>query len=156
MALHRVTKTSQKSRRALSRKRTVAGSVKARTSDAAPRIAQLFETVSDKHGRVLVDLVASNFGMSKIQIVETAGISRAAMYKPKRLQSIKVQERMREMLEIVSRVSDWAGGATQAMAWYRAEPLPPFGGRTAEALVKEGKAAAVRDYLDVLALGNFA
>ena len=42
------------------------------------------------------------------------------------------------------------------MAWYRAEPIPAFGGRTAESLVKDGKAAAVRDYLDGVALGGFA
>jgi hypothetical protein len=60
------------------------------------------------------------------------------------------------MLEIISRVTDWAGGKEQAMAWYRAQPLPAFGGRTAEALVKEGKAAAVRDYLDHMAVGGFA
>ena len=53
-------------------------------------------------------------------------------------------------------MADWAGGAYQALAWYRAEPLPAFGGRTAEALVKEGKANAVRDYLDHVALGGFA
>jgi hypothetical protein len=44
----------------------------------------------------------------------------------------------------------------QAMAWYRAQPIPAFGGRTAEALVKEGKASAVRDYLDHVAVGGFA
>ena len=58
--------------------------------------------------------------------------------------------------EIIGRVADWAGGKDQAMAWYRAEPIPAFGGRTAESLVKEGKAAAVRDYLDHVAVGGFA
>jgi hypothetical protein len=42
------------------------------------------------------------------------------------------------------------------MAWYRAEPLPAFGGRTAEALVKSGAAGAVRDYVDHLATGGYA
>jgi len=42
------------------------------------------------------------------------------------------------------------------MAWYRTEPLPAFGGRTAESLVKDGKAAAVYDYLDHVALGGFS
>ena len=73
-----------------------------------------------------------------------------------RSRTAKTQGRLREMLEIISRVTDWAGGKEQAMAWYRAQPLPAFGGRTAEALVKEGKAAAVRDYLDHMALGGFA
>ena len=42
------------------------------------------------------------------------------------------------------------------MAWYRAEPIAAFGDRTAESLVKEGKAGAVRDWLDNVALGGFA
>ena len=60
------------------------------------------------------------------------------------------------MLEIVARIVEWAGGEKQAMAWYCTEPIPAFGGRTAEALVKEGRAAAVRDYLDRVATGGFA
>ena len=53
-------------------------------------------------------------------------------------------------------VQGWAGGPAQAMAWYRAEPIPAFGGRTAEALVKSGQANAVREYLDHLATGGYA
>src|SRR3546814_17385498 len=60
------------------------------------------------------------------------------------------------MLEIINLVQGWAGGAAQAMAWYRAEPIPAFGGRTAEALVKSGNATAVRDYVDQLAPGGYA
>lgn len=61
-----------------------------------------------------------------------------------------------EMFDIVARIAEWAGDEKQAMAWYRAEPIAAFGGRTAESLVKEGKAAAVRDYLDHVATGGFA
>jgi len=71
-----------------------------------------------------------------------------------RLKAPKTQARAAEMLEIVGRIADWAGGEKQALAWYRAEPLPAFGGRTAESLVKEGRAAAVRDYH--VATGGFA
>jgi hypothetical protein len=63
---------------------------------------------------------------------------------------------VREMNEILTRVAGWAGGSAQAMAWYRAEPIPAFGGRTAEALVKSGQAGPLRDYLDLIALGGFA
>jgi hypothetical protein len=58
--------------------------------------------------------------------------------------------------EILSRVQAWAGGAAGALAWYRTEPIPAFGGQTAEALVSAGEAAAVRDYLDHLATGGYA
>jgi hypothetical protein len=110
----------------------------------------------DSHGRVVVDRVIKDFGMSKGQLAQTTGLSREALYKESRLKAPKTQTRMREMLEIVGRVSGWAGGVDQAMAWYRAEPLPALGGRTAESLVKSGEAGTVRDYLDHLAMGGFA
>jgi hypothetical protein len=44
----------------------------------------------------------------------------------------------------------------QAMAWYGAEPIPAFGNRTAESVVKSGNVNAVRDYLDHLATGGYA
>ncbi len=52
----------------------------------------------------------------------------------------------------------WSDGQTGKVITYQIRNEKPgsFGGRTAEALVKEGKAAAVRDYLDHMALGGFA
>ena len=61
-----------------------------------------------------------------------------------------------ETLEIVARISDWAGGRQNALAWYKSQPIPALGGRTAEDLVKSGEAETVRDYLDNLALGGYA
>ena len=110
----------------------------------------------DRSGEISVSLVADSFGLSKSQLAETVGLGRESLYKADRNRARKTQTRIREMLEIVSRVSEWAGGKQQAMAWYRAQAIPAFGGRTAEALVKEGKAGAVRDYLDHLAVGGFA
>ena len=103
-----------------------------------------------------MDLVAESLGLSKLQLAETIGITRDTLCRPARLEADKVQARAMEMLEILGRIADWAGGEKQALAWYRAEPLPAFGGRTAKSLVKEGKAAAVRDYLDHVAVGGFA
>ena len=110
----------------------------------------------DPAGKIAINRLADGFGMSKSQLAQTAGIARESLYRDQRSKAPKTQGRLREMLEIISRVTEWAGGKEQAMAWYRAQPLPAFGGRTAESLVKEGKAAAVRDYLDHMALGGFA
>jgi hypothetical protein len=107
-------------------------------------------------GKLFLDDLSRSFGMSKGQLAETVGIRPETLHRTQRVLAPKTQSRLREMLEIVGRVADWAGGAHQALAWYRAEPLPAFGGRTAEALLKEGKATAVRDYLDHVALGGFA
>ena len=103
---------------------------------------------------ISIDKLADSFGMSKAQLAETAGLKPDTIYRAARLNARPAQTRLREMLEILGRVA--AGGPLQALSWYRAEPIPAFGGRTAESLVKDGKAAAVRDYLDHVATGGFA
>jgi len=110
----------------------------------------------DKSGIVDVERVANAFRMTKGQLAETAGLGVATISKSDRRSAPRTQTRVTEMLEIISRVRDWAGGEAQAMAWYRSQPIPALDGRTPEALVKSGKAGAVRDYLDHLALGGFA
>ena len=119
---------------------------------ATPFVATLF----DPEGVVAIDRVGDAFGMSKAQLADTLGLAPETLYKPSRAQAPKTQARIREMLEIISFVEDWAGGKLQALAWYRAQAIPAFGGRTAESLVKEGHASAVREYLDHLAMGGFA
>jgi uncharacterized protein (DUF2384 family) len=128
----------------------------ARERRQALTLPALLKSLLDGQGRAIVDRVADAFGMSKTQLALTLGLSRDSLYKAKRAQAGKTQARIRELLEVIVRVMPWAGGQQQAMAWYRAQPIAAFGDRTAEALVKEGKASVVRDYLDFLAQGNFA
>ena len=126
---------------------------------AAPAFAvptPMLSAFIDPAGHVEVARVADSFGMSKSQLAETVGLAREALYKTTRAHAVRTQSRVREMLEIVGRVSAWAGGKEQAMAWYRAQPIGAFGGRTAESLVKSGQAGALRDYLDQIAMGGFA
>ena len=100
--------------------------------------------------------LVEEYGLTKKQLAETVGLPPQALYKQARFGAAKTQSRLREMYEILTRVAGWAGGRTQAMAWYRAEPIPAFGGRTAESIVKSGQAGQLRDYLDSIALGGFA
>jgi Antitoxin Xre/MbcA/ParS C-terminal toxin-binding domain len=132
------------------------GQTKPTRKQKHPSVSPLVAIFMDESGMLAIDRVADTFGMSKMQLAQTVGLGREALYKSTRQSAAKTQNRVREMLEIVSRISGWAGGKEQAMAWYRAEPIPAFGGRTAEALVKTGKASAVRDYLDHIAVGGFA
>jgi uncharacterized protein (DUF2384 family) len=121
-----------------------------------PSGAALLGQLLNNEGKVVPDRVAECFGMSKGQLGETIGVSPETLQRFSRAFAPSTQSRLKEMVEVVGRVTDWAGGINQAMAWYRAEPIPSFGGRTAEFLVKEGKAEAVRNYLDRVALGGFA
>jgi len=107
-------------------------------------------------GIIDVEKVADAFRMTKGQLAETAGLRAATVSKAERRIAPRTQSRVRELLEIIARVREWAGGYTQAMAWYRSQPIPALDGRTPEALVKSGEAGAVRDYLDHVALGGYA
>ena len=120
----------------------------------APLGGELVARFLDERGLIAIGDVADWFGMSKGQLAATVGVKPEALRRLKRIASPKSQARVKEMLEIIGRVAEWAGGKDQAMAWYRAEPLPAFGGRTAEFLVKEGRAETVRDYLDHVATGG--
>lgn len=104
----------------------------------------------------MVDDMAEQFGVTKHDLALMAGFKPATLQRKARAEAPATVARLGEIAEIVFRVSEWAGGQRQALAWYRSHPLPAFGDRTAESLVKTGKAADVRDYLDHLALGGFA
>jgi uncharacterized protein (DUF2384 family) len=111
---------------------------------------------TNKGGFVDVPRVAKAFRMSNIQLAQTIGLGYASVSKADGRVTPKTQTRVTEFLEIISRVHDWAGGEAQAMVWYRSQPIPALDGLTPEALVKSGRANAVREYLDHIALGGFA
>jgi uncharacterized protein (DUF2384 family) len=149
-------KVSGKKRLLPPRKLTAHSGIAARLTEKVPAGQSFVAHFLDQGGLVDVDRVADIFRMTKGQLAETVGVGAATIGKAERRIAPRTQSRVREMLEIVSRVREWAGGETQAMAWYRSQPIPALDGRTPEALVKSGEAGAVRDYLDHLALGSFA
>jgi hypothetical protein len=71
-------------------------------------------------------------------------------------ESSATRARRRDILEILNHVRPWAGSRHHAVAWFRSRKLPSFGNQTAEILVKEGRAEAVKLYLDRIAVGGYA
>lgn len=70
-------------------------------------------------------------------------------------ESDKVQERLGEIARIITAAADLTGDMGRAIVWFRHQPLSGFGQKTAEELVAEGHAAAVRKHLDMLADGVY-
>lgn len=89
-------------------------------------------------------------------VARSAGLGRDAVARKDRVGSARTQTRLREMVEILNRVTPRFGSELIAFAWYRSQPLDGFGGRTAMALVREGHADWVMDYLDAVDNGVFA
>ena len=85
-----------------------------------------------------------------------AGVPVSAGSKPDRLKSTSNQGRLKTTLEIINQVRPYVASDLQAYAWYRSEPIAAFGNITPEAMVKMGKANAVKQYLDMISMGGFA
>ena len=107
-------------------------------------------------GLVDVNRVTEFFGMTKASLAGTLGFADDTLQRFSRAAAPKTQQRLREMLEILTRVERWAGGMPQALGWYRGQGIPALGDQTAEALVQNDQAVIVRRYLDGLAAGSFA
>lgn len=118
--------------------------------------AELLADLLDPSGKVDLSRVVARFRTTKVHLAELAGVPQESLHRSARASSVKNQARLREMLEILVRVSEWAGSLEHALVWYTAQPLAAFAGRTPESLVKTGYAAPLRDYLDSLALGGYA
>ena len=67
--------------------------------------------------------------------------------------SESVQRFLREAVRVLRAASDVTGDVERAMFWYRNEPLPVFGYKTAEQLVSDGRADDVIRYVVSLEAG---
>jgi hypothetical protein len=95
-----------------------------------------------RHQRVLRVIAAREEWLEKAKEVRAA--------------KAKARRHAEDASRIIERLTPWAGSLDQAMAWYRSQPIPGFGNKTAEALVRAGKARLVHEYLDGIAVGGFA
>lgn len=116
--------------------------------------AFLSEVTSEKG--VSPDRLSAVLHITKSELALAAGLSRDAVSKAARSNSVVTQARLREVSEIINRVIPWAGSELAAYAWYRSQPLPSFGDATAEELVRQGLGEKVRAYLGRIAAGGFA
>lgn len=107
-------------------------------------------------GLVAAATLAKVLHITQSDLATVTGLSQDAVSKRARLKSRTTQARLKDTVEIINRVSQWAGGTGRAFAWFRSQPLPSFGDKTAEDLVKEGRADAVKAYLSRIADGGYA
>ena len=100
--------------------------------------------------------VAERLHINKGELASTLGLSADTLRRRDRERAMTTQSRLRDMIEIINRVQPWCGTVDMAFAWYRSQTLPSFGDATAADLVKDGRAQAVKDYLDRISQGGFA
>jgi hypothetical protein len=107
-------------------------------------------------GLVDVDKIVAELGVTKAALAQSLGFAEETLQRFSRVTAPKTQHRLRDMIEILTRVAPWSGGMPQALGWYRGQSIPALGDQTAEALVKNDQASLVRSYLDGVAAGSYA
>ncbi|MBK1707073.1 MbcA/ParS/Xre antitoxin family protein [Halochromatium glycolicum] len=113
-------------------------------------------SVLSNAGLIDTDRLATQLHVTKAELACLTGLSRDAVTKRARSSAPKTQQRLRDTVDIINRATPWAGSTARAFAWFRSQPLPSFGDKTAEDLLKEGRAQAVKDYLSRIADGGYA
>lgn len=117
---------------------------------------QFLRQVLPPRGLIDATLLAEVLHVTKTELAAATGLSRDAVSKRSRVESRATQARLRDTVEIINRVIGWSGSLPGAFAWFRSQPLPSFGDKTAEDMVKDGRAEDVKAYLSRIADGGYA
>jgi hypothetical protein len=96
--------------------------------------------------------VGDFFGLRVQELAERARVHRNT--PTARPHTPQLQKYLQEMLRVLAVATELTGDAGRAAFLLRNEPLRAFGYKTADALVQEGRADAVIDYLESLASGS--
>lgn len=100
--------------------------------------------------------VARAFRTTAEDVARTLGLGKDSIQRKDRIGSEKTQRKLREMLEVITKVEPRFGSPLIAYAWYRSEPLPGFSGQTAMQLVKDGRVDDVLEFIDAVDAGVHA
>jgi hypothetical protein len=100
--------------------------------------------------------IARELRTTSEEVAASVGLGRDAVQRKDRVRSDRTQRRLREMVEILNKVSPRLGSAMMAYAWYRSEPLPGFSGQTPMQLVSNGRSGEVLEYIDAVDAGVHA
>lgn len=123
---------------------------------ASPKPLPALPDLTRPDGSIAIDDLSGALLMTKTDLAAVLGMSRDSLSKSARLSSGATQRKLRDLVEILTRVTPWAGSIPQAFAWFCAQPLPSFGDQTPADLMREGRADALKSYLSRIAVGGYA
>lgn len=91
--------------------------------------------------------VAEVLGVQLSRLAEIAGVHRNTLANPA---SERLQDRLRDMVRVITAAAELTGNLEQAIYWFRTEPIATLKRKTAAELVAEGHAGAVMAHLNEL------
>lgn len=91
--------------------------------------------------------LAEQLDMPPSELAKLAGIAPGG---------VRADQALTTIVTILALATEIAGDDARAAIWFKQQPIPACGGKTAHDLVGEGKAYAVLTYLEAVRLGAYA
>jgi hypothetical protein len=98
--------------------------------------------------------VSETLGVSLSELAALIGVARTTLTA--KTGARRVDSALSPLVRIIAMAADMAGDEGRAAIWFKHQPLPGWGGRTAFDLVRDGKAGTVLDYLESVRAGVYA
>lgn len=98
--------------------------------------------------------VAERLGLTMSELARLVGVARNTLTAKGGAR--KVDAALSPVVRILAMAGDMAGGEDRAAIWFKHQPIPGWGGKTAYDLVREGKADKVLAYLEAVRSGVYA
>lgn len=100
--------------------------------------------------------IATELKVNLSDVAFSAGLGKDALSRKIRITTPRTQRRLREMMEIITKLAPRFESAQVAYAWYRSQPIPSFSNQTAMQLVKAGRANEVLEFIDAIDAGVYS
>lgn len=98
--------------------------------------------------------VADQLGVTLAELAKLIGVARNTLTAKSSVR--KVDGALSNVVRILSMASEMAGDDNRAVIWFKHQPIPGWGGKTAFDLVGEGKSGKVLAYLEAVRSGVYA
>lgn len=116
-------------------------------------LARFLDDVSDGN-MISPRRMAERLRLPMTELSRLAHVNRNALAT--QADSPKVQRNLGEIARVIAQAARLSGDEDKAIIWFRHQPIPGFGGKTAAELVESGHADAVVWYLHSLEEGVYA
>jgi hypothetical protein len=118
---------------------------------ATAQISGFVESLQEpKTPYISLERFSDALGVKRSSMAGITGVHRNTLRNPA---SERLQDRLREMIRVITTTAALTGDVEKALYWFRNEPIVDYDHKTAAELVAEGHANAVLAYLRDLGNG---
>jgi hypothetical protein len=120
-------------------------------NQATAQISGFVESLQEpKTPYISLERFSDALGVKRSSMAGITGVHRNTLRNPA---SERLQDRLREMIRVITTTAALTGDVKKALYWFRNEPIVDYDHKTAAELVAEGHANAVLAYLRDLGNG---